>query len=169
VSRGNRDGMYLTCPDCGDLRAKPGLLGLKVVHCGTEDDDLRDFKEDHKPSLRIPAKHPLTFAIIFVPVIATIAVGSYLHEFTFFYLVIPGFWCYGIGSMLLQAIYSGAISDNHGTALRSRSPARFWSKFAIWALFYLIGAAVPIGFALQARNEAQSSESRPASVNPSNQ
>ena len=43
VSGGDRDGMYLECPHCGELRLKIGrLVGLRAIRPGSVDDDLAE-------------------------------------------------------------------------------------------------------------------------------
>jgi hypothetical protein len=99
--------------------------------------------------LLAPKRHLVPFIIIFLPVVASVVAASMIHEFSFFYILIPGFWCYGVGGFILDGLFAGRISDNHGTAVRGGSPFRFWGKIGIWSLFYLFTAAYPIGFALQ--------------------
>lgn len=155
VTGGNRDGMCLDCPSCGELRIKPGrLLGLTVIKERSVEDDLVGY--DPKPSgaLKAPLRYPLWFAILFLPVVISVIVSSILYKFTFYYLFIPGFWCYAVGGLLIDAIGTGWISDNHGTASKAKSPFRFWSKVLIWFLAYLFATAFPIGLAIQERNSA---------------
>ena len=116
----------------------------------------------HRHSLLAPLRHSIPFAIIFLPVVASIIAASMIHKFSFFYLVIPGFWCYGVGGLILDGVFGGSFSDNYGTALRSKSPIRFWGKIGIWSLFYILAAAFPIGFALQEHEKTTTiSESGP--------
>lgn len=155
VQGGNRDGVYFDCPHCGELRIKAGrLFGMQVTRTGTEDDDLADYRPDNASPLLAPKRHPVPFAIIFLPVVASIVVASVIHEFSFFYLLIPGFWCHAVGGFILDGIFSGSMSDNHGTALRARMPIRFWGKIAIWSLAYIFATVFPIGYALQERGKA---------------
>ena len=150
VSGGGRDGLYLNCPDCGELRLKLGsLFGLKVIQCGSEQDDLADYHPAAHSPLLAPKQHLIPFLIIFLPVVGSVIAASVIHEFSFFYLLIPGFWCYAVGGFILDGIFGGSMSDNHGTALRSKAPFRFWGKIGIWSLFYLFAAAFPIGYACQ--------------------
>ena len=122
-------------------------------------------------SLLVPLRHSVPFAIIFLPVVASIIAASIIHKFSFFYLLIPGFWCYGVGGFILDGVFGGSFSDNYGTASRSKSPIRFWGKIGIWSLFYILAAAFPIGFALQERDRATTISEQAAPSNgdkPSN-
>lgn len=153
VAGGHGDGMFLECPKCGWLRVQVGQLGrLRVARIESEDDDLADWQPDSVSPLR----HRLAFALLYLPVVLSIAAATILHEFLWFYLLIPGFWCYAAGGFLLNAIFSGQMRDNHGSTLRSRSPFSFWSKFAVWLLFYVFAASFPLGFALQERSKESS-------------
>jgi len=152
VTGGNRDGMYLDCFDCGELRFKPGsLFGLKVIRTGSPEDDLANLRPESRSPLLAPRRHLFPFLLIFLPVLGSIVTATLIHEFSFFYILIPGFWCYAVGGFILDGIFGGRMSDNHGTAQRSRTPFRFWAKVCIWSLFYLFAAAYPIAYALQER------------------
>jgi hypothetical protein len=154
ISGGNRDGMYLDCPHCGALRIKVGrLFGLQVIHSGSVDDELSDCPTAPGSILLAPKRHLVPFIIIFLPVVASIVAASLIHEFNFFYIVIPGFWCYAVGGFILDGVFSGSMSDNHGTAVRGRSPVRFWCKIGIWSLFYVFATTFPICFAIQERDK----------------
>ncbi len=167
VAGGDRDGMYLDCPDCGELRLKAGsLFGLKAIKSGSDEDELADYHPNSRSPLLAPWRHFIPFVIIFLPVIASIVVASLIHEFTFFYLLIPGVWCFAVGGFILDGIFGGSMSDNHGTALRSKSPFRFWRKIGIWSLFYVFAAAFPIGYALQEKSKAATNSEQGAAVNP---
>ncbi len=151
--------MYLSCPECGDLRIKLGsIFGLEVIRSGSEEDDLSDYKEESASLLLTPKRHPLLFIVLYLPVVASIIVATIIHEFTVFYLLIPGVWCYGVGCFIIEGIYKGSMSDNHGTALRSKSPVRFWGKIGIWFLFYVFATAFPIGFAMQEHSKADTEQ-----------
>lgn len=168
VPRGDRDGIYLNCPNCGERQIKIGRLGgLRTVRPETEEYDFLVQWSDPGSPLRGPNRHPVAFAVIFLPVVASVIVASVIHRFSFFYLLIPGFWCYGVGGFILNGIFSGGFSDNQGTALRRISPFRFWGKIGIWSLFYLFAAAFPIGFAIQeSRKEKSKTEQRVISDQP---
>ena len=96
----------------------------------------------------VPKRHPLAFAVALAPVLVSIAVSTALYRFTFAYAV-PLIWCFLVSLYLIEGIQKGRLSDNHGTAIRSETPARFWAKIAIWSLGYLFAASWCIGFALQ--------------------
>ncbi|MFZ2807863.1 MAG: hypothetical protein WAZ60_15865 [Desulfosalsimonadaceae bacterium] len=40
-----------------------------------------------------------------------------------------------------------------GAAFRSKEPIRFWSKIAIWSLFYVFAVVLPIVFAIKKQNK----------------
>lgn len=150
VLGGDRDGMYLDCPKCGELRITLGRLwGLQAIRPGSGEDELADCPPVPDSPFLAPKRHLVPFIIIFLPVVASVVTASVIHEFKFFYILIPGFWCYVVGGVILDGIFSGCVSDNSGTAVRRRSPIRFWGKIGIWSLFYLFAAAVPIGVAMQ--------------------
>ncbi len=154
VSGGDRDGVYLDCPHCGELRLKIGrIFGLQAIRTGSAEDDLAESPASPGSPLLAPKRHLVPFVIIFLPVVASVVTASMIHKFSFFYILIPGFSCYALGGVILDALFSGSASDNHGTALRSRSPVRFWGKIGIWSLFYLFAAAFPISFAIQERGK----------------
>lgn len=170
MTGGDRNGMFLDCPGCGFLRVETGFLsGMKMIKRGEHDDE-EESADDHPLSdspLRAPLRHLVPFLIIFSPVVAAVIAASVIHEFSFFYLIIPGFFCYAVGGLILNAIYHGSLSDNHGTALRSRSPIRFWAKVAIWSIAYLFAAVFPIGFALQESAKAAAKSEQTGAGNPS--
>lgn len=150
VAGGDSNGMYLDCPECGKLRLKLGhLFGLKAIKCGSHEDELADYHPNSRSLLLAPKRHFIPFIIIFLPVVASVIAATVIHQFNFFYLIIPGFWCFGVGGFILDGVFGGTMSDNHGTALRDKSPFRFWGKIGIWSLFYLLAAGFPIGYALQ--------------------
>ncbi len=152
VSAGDRDGMHIHCPNCGELRIKLGsFFGLKIIKCGSHEDDLAEFYPSTNSILLAPKRHFIPFMIIFTPVVASIIAASLIHEFTFFYLLIPGVWCFAVGAYILDGIFGGSLSDNHGTALRSKAPFRFWVKLCVWSLFYIFAAAFPIAYSVQER------------------
>ena len=144
------NGMVVDCPECGQLRLKSQVIvGLKIIRSGTAEDDLASYEPANCSPLRAPLQYPVPFAVIYFPVVLSVIVASIIHQFTFFYLLIPGFWCYCVGGFLLDAYFRGSISDNTGTAVRSSSPFSFYRKIAFWALFYILAAVFPIGFAIQ--------------------
>jgi hypothetical protein len=122
------------------------LYPLREMKCLLPDDEKMAAQDS--PFLA-PKRHPISFVIIFLPVVASVVAASMIHEFSFFYILIPGIWCYGVGGSILNGLFSGKMNDTHGAAVRASSPFRFWGKIGIWSLFYLTAAAYPIGFALQ--------------------
>ena len=146
----DKDGIYLDCSNCGELRMKLGsLFGLRSVLTNSEEDELAfDFARSQSP-LTAFKRRPIPLFICMLPVVGSIIAASVIHSFSFFYLLIPGFWCFAVGGMIVDAFGDGVISDNGGTVVRSKSPKRFWGKLGLWALFYSLAAAFPIGYALQ--------------------
>lgn len=150
VMGGDRDGIYLDCPHCGILQIKIGsLFGIKVIKYESSEDELADFHPSAFSFLLAPKRHFVSFLIIFLPVVASVTVASLIHEFSAFYLFIPGLWCFVVGGCILDGIFGGSRIDNHGTVLRSKTPFQFWTKIGIWSLFYILAAVFPIGIALQ--------------------
>lgn len=154
VSGGGRDGVVLECPHCGTLRMRIGRPGpLRAIRPGSVDDDLAECPVSPGSPLLAPKRHLVPFLIIYTPVVASVVAASVIHRFSAFYILIPGFWCYGVGGFILEGIFSGRMSDNEGTVQRDRSPIRFWGRIGIWALFYLFATAFPIGYAIQERDK----------------
>ena len=75
------------------------------------------------------------------------------------------FWCYAVGGFILDGIFSGSVSDNQGTVVKSRSPIRFWGKIGLWTLFYIAAAAFPIGFAVQESGKEKAESERTVAPN----
>ena len=95
---------------------------------------------------------------MFLPVVLSIAAATMIHRFSFFYLLIPGFWCYCVGCFILDGVFSG----RYGNRSRANAPIRFWGNIAIWSLFYIFAAYFPIGFAKQ--ESAKEADEIPAGV-----
>ena len=153
VTGGNQDGMWLDCPKCGELALRLGRLGKLVAE---EPVTVEDVHEEQGSPLRLPKRHPVAFALMIAPVVISIIAASVIHRFSFFYLIIPGFWCYGVSCFTLEAIFSGT----YGRYTRSRQPIRFWGNILIWSLFYLFAAYFPIGYAKQ--ESAREPDNHPA-------
>lgn len=115
----------------------------------------RDGNSDVNALFSIPIAHPISFLIIFFPAFASIVAASVIHRFQFFYILVPGFWCFAVASSCLHDVYSGKMCfrglGNSQAISRSKAPIQFWGTIGIWALFYLFAAAFPIGYALQER------------------
>lgn len=146
VTGGDRNGMWLDCPKCGELQLRMGRFGRLLAEEPEETEV--DPRESGSPFL-IPKRHPIAFAIVMLPVAGGIIAASVIHEFNFFYLIIPGFWCFGVSCFTLEAIFSG----RYGSHTRDRHPIRFWCNIAIWSMFYLFAAYFPIGYANQEREK----------------
>ena len=167
VTGGNRDGMHLDCPSCGDLRIKLGKLwGLKVTNIGSVEDDADGYSYSPDSPLRAPLRHLIPFTIMYLPVILSIIAASVIYKFTFFYLLIPGFWCYAVGGLIVDGLCTGKMRDSSGTATKAKAPFRFWSMILLWLAAYLFAAAFPIGFALQERNRAKGQHPETESLLP---
>ncbi|QQL44559.1 hypothetical protein [Sulfuriroseicoccus oceanibius] len=150
LATGGGRTMGLQCPRCGILELQPGRLSGLYVQPKKRPSQLAEkLRLAPISPLLAPMRHWFAFSIIFSPVVASVIAASVIHRFSFIYLLIPGFWCYAVGGFIIAAIASGQISDNQGTATRTQSPLRFWSKVGLWSLFYLFAAASPIGIALQ--------------------
>ncbi len=156
VTGGDQYGMWLDCPKCGEMQLRIGRFG-KIVASET-DEPVEEIYEESGSPLRLPKRHPVAFAIVIAPVVVSIIAASVIHEFSFFYLLIPGFWCFGVSCFTLEAVFSG----KYGRYSRSRQPIRFWGNIAIWSMFYLLAAYFPIGFAKQ--ESAKETEKNPAGM-----
>lgn len=158
ASFGGGNMLCLECPECGELSVSFGRMGpLKIYGEDSveEDDDPGEWEENQKDAtgfkrlMMTPRRHPVACTLIYAPVVASVVAASIIHEFTFMYLIVPGFWCYAIGAMLVEAIKRGRIADNQGSAVLSKQPVRFWMKASIWIFGYLFATWFPIGFAIQ--------------------
>lgn len=156
VAGAHRYGTIIQCPRCGPLQLRlDRLCRLRAIRPGSEEDDVAGYPASTGSLLLAPRRHWISFSLIFAPVVASIVVASILHEFMIFYILIPGFWCYGVGGIILDGIFSGSTSDSNGRLVRRRNPIRFWREIAILSLFYLLAAAFPIAFALQERGKKE--------------
>jgi len=115
------------------------------------------------PSLRIPRTHPWLFASLYLPAIASIIAGAIIYRFSWLSLILPGVWCFAVACFLVDALISGTITDNHGTAIRERSPIRYWLKVAFWSLGYLFALVFPVAYALQETGRSHQSQLPPPS------
>jgi hypothetical protein len=158
VSFGQGNVLCLECPECGDLHVMFGKIGpLKILDQDSADEgeDPSDWEENQKDVtgfkrlMTTPKRHPVACTLVYAPVVASIVAAGIIHEFSLFYVLIPGFWCYAIGAMLIEAIKRGRIEDNHGSAVRSRQPIRFWVKTSVWIAGYAFATCFPVVFAIQ--------------------
>lgn len=99
--------------------------------------------------------------LLFAPVVCSVIAASIIHRMSLFYIVIPGVWCFVMGCFLIDGVVKGAITDNHGTAVRAKAPLRFWLKIGIWSLAYIFAACFPVGYALQERHRAEAEAAVP--------
>ena len=150
VSGGNREPILLDCPNCGEMRLNLGRIGpLQTTTAKSEIDEWTKCKPTCKSPLHAPLLYRVPFAILFLPVVGSIVAASVIHQFSFFYLLIPGFWCYAVAGFMLEAIYAGYYNTRQGRIVRRKAPIRFWGVIGLWALFYLFATAFPIGYAKQ--------------------
>jgi len=159
ASFGGDNTLCLECPECGELFVSFGRMGpLKILGADSADeaeDDPGEWEENQKDAtgfkrlMMTPRRHPVACTLIYAPVVASVVAASIIHEFSIIYVIVPGFWCYAIGAMLVEAIQRGRIADDQGSAVRSKQPIRFWLKASIWIFGYLFATWFPIGFALQ--------------------
>ena len=171
ASFGGGNMLCLQCPECGELSVSFGRIGpLKIYgedSVEEAEDDPGEWEENQKDAagfkrqMTTPWRHPVACAVVYSPVVASVVAASIIHEFTLFYIFIPGFWCYAIGAMLVEAIQRGRIADDQGSAVLSKQPVRFCLKAVIWIFGYLFATWFPIGFALQeSGKEAVKSEKK---------
>lgn len=147
--------LEMNCEKCGRLVVLFKMLGLEVLDRDetrkrqVEERKLRRKSGKKVRLLEIPIRYPKAFAAMFLPVVLSIIIGSIIYQFMFFYLIIPGVWCYIIASVLIQAVAMGEIDWKTGTMYRSQKPIRFWLSLLIWMPFYVMSAYMPIGMGLQ--------------------
>ncbi|MES2477321.1 MAG: hypothetical protein V4640_16160 [Verrucomicrobiota bacterium] len=102
-------------------------------------------------------RHPVAFAILYLPAVIAIIAASKIGPFVGFYLLFPGVWCFFVSAAILHDIDCGTMRFRatgwSTTITRDKSPLRFWGTIAIWAMAYLFAIAFPIGYALQERAE----------------
>lgn len=101
-------------------------------------------------------QHPWACALAFSPAVASLVVGSWIFRPTgalFFALIIAAFFCLSV----VESYFSGTVTANVTTAIRTEDPVRFWAMWAVWVLAYLFAASFPILFAVQGRNENRTS------------
>ena len=113
VSGAGRDGVYLDCPKCGELRFKLGsLFGMRTIKIDSDEDDLAHPYLYPGSPLTTPKRHLIPFLVIFLPVVASVVIASVIYKFIFSGILVLCF-CYFVGGFLIEGIYSGRISDNH--------------------------------------------------------
>lgn len=105
--------------------------------------------------LSVPLRHPIAFAILYLPAIMAIIAASMIGPFVLFYLLIPSVWCFGVAATILNDIFSGKMRFGgtgwSATIMRGKAPMRYWGTIGIWAAAYLFAIAFPIGYAFQER------------------
>ena len=103
--------------------------------------------QETKVFLSTPKRHPLVFAAVYIPVVCSVLISSAIYRFTFAYCL-PLLWCFFVSLFLIDGVKKGQLTDNHGTAIRHRTPFRFWSKVGIWSAFYMFAIVWCFGFAM---------------------
>lgn len=96
-----------------------------------------------------------------LPGIVSLVVATLVYRFSPVYLMPLAWYCL-VGMFLIHGIYEGRLADNHGTAVRQKTPVRFWLKASVWGMGCLFALACPVVFALQERSKEKSSEPVPA-------
>ncbi len=156
VDQSGRAEMTIECKKCGPLIWEIAFSRLIVMtpeqlkERSQRRAKLRRKKKVRTGSpLKAPLWYPKSFAVIFAPVLVSVVAASWIHQFSFFYIIIPGFWCYGVGSFSLHSLMSGEVSMNGRDIMRSESPIAFWLSMIPWIPFYAFALVFPVGFALQ--------------------
>lgn len=161
VSGLHRGLITLECPQCGHIMFRIGSLSkLQTITSEEERKERKRHRPIAKSPLHAPFVYRVPFLCLFLPVIASIVAASFIHHFSFFYLIIPGFWSYAVSGFVLESIYAGYFSMRHGGNIsRQNAPIRFWGMIALWMAFYAFAAVFPIGYARQeSRKEKAASE-----------
>lgn len=140
------EGLKMGCPACGEIRGG-GAIGWKIV---------RDEEEACGPKPAVPKgkmqfRSPWFWGLFGVSVVSVLC-GVVIHTFSFATVFSP-LWCFFVASHLVQTFRSGCLDDNAGPTFRSRQPVKFWLRSAIWCLGYGFAVYLPIGYALQERDE----------------
>jgi hypothetical protein len=109
--------------------------------------------EETKQFLSVPKRHPWVFIAVYTPVVASVFVGSAIHQFTFQFCfpLLVGFF---VSVFLIQGVAKGQLSDSGGTVSRLHTPVRFWVKFIIWSAVYVFAIVWCIGFSVQEQRKA---------------
>ena len=140
------EGLKMDCPACGEIRGG-GVLGWKIV---------RDEEEACGPRPAVPEGkmqfHSPWFWRLFGVSVMSAVCGVVIHEFGFM-TVFPPLWSFFVASHLVQTFRSGCLDDNAGPTFRSRQPVKYWLRSAFWCLGYCFAVYLPIGYALQERDE----------------
>lgn len=144
------EGLTMACPACGEI-AGGGLLGWTPV---SEKDRPGAARRVVAPVRKMQFHSPWFWGLFGVSVVSAVA-GSVIHEFGFLTVFGP-LWCFVVGSLLIQSVQTGCLDDNVGPTFRARQPVKFWLRTTIWFLGYCFAAFMPIGYALQERDKAQS-------------
>ena len=92
------------------------------------------------------------FWVLFGVSVVSAVCGVVIHEFSFFTVFAP-LWCFFVASPLVQTLRTGCLDDEAGPTFRSRQPVKFWLRSAFWCLGYCFAVYLPIGYALQERDE----------------
>lgn len=156
-----RNRMAIDCPHCGSFHI--GLLGVKPITTADSGEEDEDHHYEGYALLTYPKTYPALSALVLSPAAASLAITAIIHKFSFFYLLIPGVWCYGVGGFIVISLKSRLIRKNGGWIRASKSPFQFWGTVIIWSIFYLLATYFPIGYAIQ---EAAKESKPPSTIQP---
>lgn len=92
----------------------------------------------------VPKRHPIAFTLLYLPVVASVAIASFVYRTTLSYNTVPLLWCFFVNLFLIRGLYSGELTDNSGASSRKRTPIRFWGKVVFWSAAYMLAMALPI-------------------------
>src|SRR5688572_13611752 len=95
------------------------------------------------PSLKVPFTHPWLFCAFYLPTVGSTIAGSIIYRFSWFNLLLPGLWCLPVSCFIVDALISGSMTDNYGTATRRETPVGYWIKVGVWSAAYLFALVSP--------------------------
>ncbi|GAA5496330.1 hypothetical protein Rhal01_02513 [Rubritalea halochordaticola] len=152
----------IQCPECGEMDLRigqlSGLLSNEPKVEITDEDYLADDRPRYRSILHVPFCHPVAFGLLYFPVVGVIIAAAVIHQFSWFYLLIPGFFCYFLSGFILESLFTGKMTDKGETITRAYSPFRFYSSLCSWLGVYLFALAFPVGFALQESKKEQTTQ-----------
>ena len=145
----DKSGLCIDCQKCGELTIKLGsITGIKIIDKTSITAKVHRRESKYK-FIITPLIHPISFCLLYIPVVISIVYASYIHKFSYFFILVPGFWCYFTVVLLIDSFFKGIIEDNQGIAIRQESPILYWLKMLIWFLLYVFASTFPILFAIQ--------------------
>jgi hypothetical protein len=69
------------------------------------------------PSLKVPFRHPWLFSALYLPAFGSTIAGSIIYRFSWFNILIPGLWCFGVSCFIIHALESD-VSPQSDAGLR---------------------------------------------------